>query len=273
MPISQPDKETIELWPGGAPGALGTEPEDRPSITLYPPDPALKTGSAMVVLPGGGYGGHADHEGRPVAEWLNSIGIFAAVLQYRLGPRYHHPCMVEDACRAIRTVRYRAKEWELDANHVGILGFSAGGHLTASATTLATPGNPSAADPIDRLSSRPDVSVPIYAVMEMRGPYSHDGSRLNLLGENPPDDLIDLLTPRLHVTKDTPPTLLLHAVDDAAVPMENTLLYALALSKARVPYQIQAYQNGGHGFGMGTGNPILSRWPDDAALWLKSYGF
>ena len=273
MPIEQADKETIELWPEGAPGALGTAPEDRPSITLFPPDPSARTGSAMVLLPGGGYGGHADHEGRPFAEWLSGIGIFTAVLKYRLGPRYRHPCMIEDAFRAIRTVRFHAAEWEIDPNRVGIMGFSAGGHLTATATTLATDGDPGSADPIDRLSSHPNVSLPIYAVLETSGPYNHGGSITNLLGENPSKELLDLLTPRLHVSGRTPPTFMAHAIDDAAVPIENSLLYALALSESGVPFQLLAYDHGGHGFGMGTQDEALSRWTDDAAIWLRRQGF
>jgi len=265
--------ERIVLWPDGAPGALGNGPEDRPAITLYPADPARRTGSAFVVLPGGGYGGHAPHEGHPFAEWLSGLGIFAAVLEYRLGPKYHHPCMLNDASRAIRIVRSRAHEWQIDENRIGIMGFSAGGHLTACATVLATPGDSSAVDPVERVSSAPNLSIPVYAVLEMEGPYSHEGSRANLLGETPSDELIDLLTPRLHVTSSTPPTLLVTAVDDPAVPIENSLHYALALSAAKVPYQFIAYQNGGHGFGVGAGNPVLSRWLDDAELWLRGYGF
>jgi acetyl esterase/lipase len=273
MPVPQPDKETIELWPVGAPGAIGSEPEDRPSLTLYSPPSAIATGSAVVVLPGGGYCMLADHEGRPVAEWLSSLGIFAAVLQYRLAPRYQHPSMLADGTRAMRLVRFRAAEWGIDANRIGILGFSAGGHLTATTTTLATPGDPEATDPIERVTSRPALSMPLYAVLELDPPYNNGGSTRNLLGENPSRELVDLLTPRLHVDSNTPPTFLMTAVDDTAVPAEGSYRYAMALSAAKVPYQILGYEKGGHGFGLGIGNPVLSRWTEDAALWLRSHGF
>ena len=273
MPIPQPDKETIELWPTGAPGALGTESEDRPSLTLYPAYSSTATGASIVVLPGGGYQGHADHEARPIAEWLNSIGIFAAVLQYRLGPRYRHPCMLADASRAIQTVRARASAWKIDPERVGILGFSAGGHLTSMASVHYTSGEPQSDDPISRQSSRPNVSVLMYAVLDMSGKFGHEGSRLNLLGPSPSNKLLELATTRNHITPDTPPTLLIGSVDDAAVPIENSLEYAMALSQAKVPYQLLAYQDGGHGFGLGVGSPVLSRWTDDATLWLRGHQF
>ncbi|HEY3330338.1 MAG TPA: alpha/beta hydrolase [Capsulimonadaceae bacterium] len=273
MSIEQPDKETILLWPAGAPDALGTQPEDQPSLTLYPPDLAIATGAVMVVLPGGGYGGHAEHESRPVADWLNAHGIFAAVLKYRLGPKYHHPVMLHDAQRAIRVVRANSAAWKIDPARVGILGFSAGGHLASTASVHYDAGDKAAADPIDTLGSRPDVSVLVYAVIDLETKNSHAGSMNNLLGDNRDPALLAHLTTHKQITPDTPPTFLVTAVDDAAVPVDNSLLYARALSAAGVQYELHAYQDGGHGFGMGIGHPILGRWPDDAAAWLKLHGF
>src|SRR5947199_10557305 len=152
----------IVLWPDGAPGALGRAPEDVPDLTPYLPPRERATGAAVVVCPGGGYQHLADHEGRPVAEWLNTLGVAAFVLKYRIGPRYHHPAMLQDAARALRTVRARAAEWGVDPARIGILGFSAGGHLASTLGTHFDAGSASAADPVERASSRPDLLILIY---------------------------------------------------------------------------------------------------------------
>lgn len=270
--------EPVVLWPEGAPGALGKEPADVPTLTPYLPPKERATGAVVVVCPGGGYGRLAEHEGRPVAEWLNAVGVTAFVLKYRLGPRYKHPSMLQDAARAVRTVRARAAEWGLDPARVGILGFSAGGHLAATAGTHFDAGRPDAADPIEKVSSRPDLLILIYPVITMRE-KSHAGSRRNLLGENPTPELVALLSNEERVTKETPPAFVVHTVNDAGVPVENSLMFVSALRRAGVPFELHLYERGPHGFGLGTarGNqpadPVLMTWPAHAADWLRLHGF
>jgi len=264
--------EPIILWPDGAPGAVGKEPADIPTLTVYPAPKEKATGAAIIVCPGGGYSHLADHEGRPVAEWLNTLGITAFVLKYRFGPRYHHPAPLLDAARAIRTVRARAAEWQLDRTRIGILGFSAGGHLASTIGTHFDAGQADSADPIERVSSRPDLMILIYPVITMRE-FTHAGSKRMLLGENAPEDLVKLLSNDEQVTKETPPAFLVHTADDPGVPVENSLRFAAALRKARVPVEIHVYEHGPHGFGLGGKDPILSTWPQRCAEWLKMHGF
>jgi acetyl esterase/lipase len=251
--------QTIPLWPdGNIPGAKGSEPGDVPTLTLYPP--ANPNGAAIVICPGGGYGHLADHEGAPVAEWLNRIGVFGAVLRYRLGPRYQNPAMHHDVSRALRTVRAHAVEWSIEPDRVGVLGFSAGGHLAATVSVHNDDGDPNASDPIERHGSRPDVAVLIYPVIEMEGAAHHAGSRRNLLGENPTPELVRHLSPRLHVGPRTPPTFLVHSTDDTAVPIANSLEYAEALKQAGIYVRLYQLSHGGHGYGMGDNDPELSTW-------------
>ncbi len=261
------------LWPEGAPGAQGTEPEDQPSITLYPASPDLANGSAVVVCPGGGYAHLAmDHEGRQVAEWLNTIGVSAYVLKYRLGPRYHHPAPLLDAQRAIRTVRSHAGEWNLDPSRIGILGFSAGGHLTTTAGTHLDDGDATASDPVDQVSSRPDFMIPIYPVVSLVAEYTHQGSKLHLLGENHDDDLARQLSNETQVTPRTPPTFLVHTTDDTVVPVENSIVFYQALRNAGVPVEMHIFETGPHGFGLAPDNPVLSMWSQLCEAWLRSQG-
>lgn len=262
----------IVLWPAGAPGAVGKAPADIPTLTPYLAPKDKATGAAIIVCPGGGYGHLADHEGGPVAEWLNSVGVTAFVLKYRLGPTYHHPAPLQDAARAIRTVRARAKEWGLDPQRVGILGFSAGGHLAATAGTHFDAGAPDASDAIERVSSRPDLMILIYPVITMRD-ATHGGSRKNLLGEQPSPELVKLLSNEEQVTKETPPAFLVHTMTDATVPVENSMMFAAALRKAGVPFEFHLYERGPHGFGLGTKDPILGSWPGRCADWLRVHGF
>jgi acetyl esterase/lipase len=265
-------EKSIALWPAGAPGAIGNEPDDIPTLTPYLPPKGKANGAAIIVCPGGGYSRLADHEGRPVAEWLNTIGITAFVLKYRHGPRYHHPAPFRDAQRAIRMLRASASAWQIDPKRIGILGFSAGGHLASTVGTHFGPGQRDDADPIERVSSRPDVMILIYPVITM-GPLTHSGSKRQLLGENPSDELITLLSNELQVTKDTPPTFLVHTANDAGVPVENSLRFADALRKAGVPFELHIYERGRHGFGLGGNDPILSTWPRRCADWLRLQGF
>ena len=263
--------ETTILWPEGPPGALGTAEEDTPAITAFVPE--QPTGAAVVVCPGGGYAGLAPHEAEPVAAWLNSLGVTAFVLRYRLGPKYHHPCELQDAARAIRTVQARAAEWGVDPQRIGILGFSAGGHLASTGGTHFEAGDPNAADPIERVSSRPDLMVLIYPVITLSGPYAHLGSRDNLLGPEPPAELVELLSSEKQVTPGTPPTFLVHTAGDTGVPCENSLLFAAALRAAGVPVELHLFERGEHGFGLGGDDPVLSMWPQLCAGWLRGRGF
>jgi len=186
--------QTIRLWDGPAPGALGNADADIPTITVFAPVAESNSHAAVVVCPGGGYGGLAAHEGKPIAQWLNSIGITGVVLKYRLGPRYHHPVELGDVTRAIRTVRAKSTEWNIDPHRIGIIGFSAGGHLASTAATHFDDGDSSNSDPIERVSSRPDLAILIYPVISMAEPYVHAGSRRNLLGNNPDPKLVELLS-------------------------------------------------------------------------------
>jgi acetyl esterase/lipase len=270
--IARAADNPIVLWPAGAPGAIGTEPVDIPTLTPFLPPKEKMTGAVVIVCPGGGYTHLADHEGRPVAEWLNTLGVTAFVLKYRLGPRYHHPAPLQDAARAIRVVRSRAAEWGLDPQRIGILGFSAGGHVASTAGTHFDSGNPNAADLIDRESSRPNLMILIYPVITMRE-KGHAGSRLNLLGATPSPELVALLSNDEQITKDTPPAFLVHTMTDAAVPVENSLQFVAALRKAGVPFEFHLYERGPHGFGLGEKDPILATWPARCADWLKLHGF
>ncbi|HVQ36348.1 MAG TPA: alpha/beta hydrolase [Pyrinomonadaceae bacterium] len=262
----------IVLWPGGAPGAVGTEPVDIPTLTPFLPPKDKMTGAAIIICPGGGYARLADHEGGPVAQWLNSQGVTAFVLKYRLGPRYHHPAPLQDAARAIRLVRSRAGEWGLDPQRIGILGFSAGGHVASTAGTHFDSGKANAADPIERVSSRPSLMVLVYPVITMKE-KTHAGSKRNLLGTDPTAELVNLLSNEEQVTKETPPAFLVHTMADTGVPVENSLSFVTALRRFGVPFEFHLYERGPHGFGLGQKDPILATWPDRCADWLRLRGF
>ena len=265
--------EPIPLWANGAPGAKGDTPEDVPSFQLYQPPADKASGAAIVVCPGGGYGHLARHEGHDIAVWLNGIGVTAVVLKYRLGPKYQHPAMMQDALRAIRYTRSKASEWKIDPNRVGVMGFSAGGHLASTAATQFNVGDPNASDPVEKLSSRPDLSILCYPVVTMTDPFAHKGSRRNLLGENPPAQLIDLMSSEKWVTDQTPPTFLFHTGDDPVVPVENSLMFALALRKKKVPYELHVYEHGRHGVGLASDDPALNTWTRLLENWLRARGF
>jgi len=267
------DREFHLLWPDGAPGALGTEAVDKPKITVYVAPADRATGAAVLVCPGGGYRiVAADHEGKQVALWLNSLGVSAFVLQYRLGERYRHPAPLQDAQRALRVVRARAREWGVDPRRLGILGFSAGGHLASTAATHFDDGRPDAADPVERESSRPDFAVLCYAVISMVDPVTHAGSRQNLLGDPADPALVELLSNERQVTARTPPTFLWHTADDTAVPVANALLFFEALHRAGVPAELHVFPHGRHGLGLAPGDPVVSQWPALCARWMEGLG-
>lgn len=263
----------VVLWEKGAPGKIGDQPADIPVLTVSQPPAENASGTAVVVCPGGGYGGLAmDHEGRQIADWLTRHGVTAFVLRYRHAPSYRHPAPLQDAQRALRTVRARAKEWNVDPKRVGIWGFSAGGHLASTAGTHFDAGDPGAADPIDQVSCRPDFMILCYPVITLLPPYAHMGSRINLLGKDADPKLVESLCNDKQVTPATPPTFLMHTNADAGVVPENSVLFYLALRKAKVPAELHVYEKGKHGVGLAKADPVLSEWPDQLAMWMKSRG-
>jgi acetyl esterase/lipase len=271
---SESESQTVLLWPGAAPGAKGTEDVDKPSLTIYLPTGVNATKTGVVVAPGGGYVHLAtEKEGTSVALWLNAHGVAAFVLKYRLGPTYHNPIELEDAQRAIRMVRAHAAEYGIAEDHIGMCGFSAGGHLTATAGTHFDAGNPNATDPIDRQGSRPDFQILGYPVITMEALYAHRGSRENLLGENPSPEEVRSMSDELQVTKDTPPTFLFATTDDGTVPVMNSVMFYSALVKAGVPAEMHLFQHGSHGAGLAATNPELSIWPDLLMKWMRERGY
>jgi acetyl esterase/lipase len=265
QPTTQP------LYPHGAPNAVGRESGDVPTLTPYPAnDP---DGSSVLVFPGGGYANLARHEGEPVAQWLGTLGVTAFVVHYRLGPRYRHPAMLQDAAYAVRTIRAMSREWKLDPTRIGVLGFSAGGHLAATISTQFDDGDPSSSDPIAKVSSRPDVSVLCYPVITLSGPSAHLGSRKRLLGDNPTPEQIDEMSAEKRVTAKTPPAFIFHTADDPGVPVENALMYASALRANKVPFELHIYEHGRHGVGLAKDDPILRTWTERCASWLGTKKF
>ncbi len=283
--------KVLNVWTGKVPGAIQnqnyietTDSNDgwtktrlvaNPRLDYYPAEPSLNTGTAVVICPGGGYWGLAiDHEGKQTAEWFNSIGISAFVLKYRLpddaimkdksvGP-------LQDAQEAIRLVRRNANQWNIDPNKIGIMGFSAGGHL---ASTASTHFNEKVYEPIDTTSARPDFSLLIYPVISMDSAITHSGSRLFLLDENPSKVQVKRFSNELQVTAQTPPAFIIHSLDDNVVPVQNSINYALAMKKFNVPCELHIYQHGGHGYGLGRSNGTESAWPEACKKWLKVQGF
>ena len=282
--------ETIQLWPNGAPGAIkdpdykvetGSDKDwswmknvSNPTIDVYLAPSKTANGTAVIICPGGGYGLLATaHEGSQVANWLNTLGITGIVLKYRLpnssimkdktiGP-------LQDAQKAIRIVRSRAKEWNINPNKIGVMGFSAGGHL---ASTLSTHYDDKVYESTDTTSARPDFSILIYPVISMDSSITHMGSRINLLGEHPSDGLVKKYSNELQVNNETPPAFLVGSMDDGTVPIQNSIDYALALKKYKIPCELHIYEKGGHGYGMGRSNGTESTWPEACKNWLTAIG-
>ena len=282
--------KVIDLWNGKVPGAIQSDEFKqsvdttagwvdkqaivKPSLYFYPAPKEKATGTAVVICPGGAYWGLAiKHEGEQVAKWLNSLGVSAFVLKYRLpddaimknksiGP-------MQDGQRAIRIVRRHAKEWGIDPEKIGIMGFSAGGHL---ASTISTHYNEKVYDPDDSTSARPDFSLLIYPVISMDSTITHFGSRVNLLGNNPTPEQVKHFSNELQVNAQTPPAFMVHSLDDGAVSIENSIEYALALRKNKVPSELHLYQSGGHGYGMGRTANTESTWTEACGNWLKARG-
>ena len=277
-PNMKAGKELL-LWPdepggkNGAPDAVGDGPLDRPTLRVYLPTAPNPTKTAVVVAPGGGYAHLSmNKEGEDIALWLNQHGVAAFVLRYRLGPAYLHPVEIGDAHRAIRTVRARAAEYGIAADHVGMWGFSAGGHLTATAGTRYDAGKAGSADPIERMGSKPDFLVLAYPVITLEAPLAHAGSRKFLLGDTPDPALVTEMSAQNKVTAETPPTFLFTTTDDGTVPALNSVMFYEALVKAKVPAEMHIYQHGPHGVGLAPGFPDLKGWPDLLATWMRARG-
>jgi len=268
-----PPNDIVLLWPQGAPGALGTAEIDKPKLLVYLPK-ENPTHMGVLIAPGGSYVHLAmQKEGADVAHWLNDHGIAAFVLQYRLGPQYHHPIEIGDAQRALRLIRSRSDEFGI--TKLGMWGFSAGGHLASTAGTHFDAGDPNATDPIEKQPSRPDFLILAYAVITMEEPYVHHGSLKNLLGDKPDPALVDLLSNEKQVIPQTPPTFLFSTTDDHTVPIMNSIMFYEALIKNGVPAEMHIFQNGPHGSGLGTvtatqTNPALAAWPSLLLPWLQA---
>ena len=268
--------KTMLLWPAGAPGALGDEDVDKPTLTVFLPVAPNVTKTGVVVAPGGGYTHLAmEKEGFAVARWLNERGVAAFVLQYRLGPKYHHPAELTDGLRAIRTVRANAAKWGVAPDHVGMWGFSAGGHLTATAGTMFYKADEAIGDldVIDQQANRPDFLVLAYPVITFHEPDLHRGSLKYLLGDTPDPKLVDELSAETQVTKDTPPTFLFATTDDKTVPVINSVMFYSALVKAGIPAEMHLFEHGAHGAGLAPANPELSDWPELLAKWMRERGY
>jgi acetyl esterase/lipase len=276
----------IPLWPDGAPGALGTKTNDIPTLTPYLPDATNATSltrqsnatavAAMVICPGGAYGHLAPHEGNDYALWLNQHGATCFVLKYRLGSSgYHYPAEFQDVARAMRWVRAHAADYQIDPHRIGIMGSSAGGHLASTLMTHFDPGDTNSPDPVERQSSRPDIGILCYPVITM-GEFTHKGSHDMLLGTNPPPELVKLLSNELQVTTNTPPCFIWQTFEDKTVPVENSMMFAAALRKNHVPFDLHIYQKGGHGMGLGDRKPPFAHphpWAGDCLFWLKQQGW
>jgi enterochelin esterase-like enzyme/acetyl esterase/lipase len=266
-----PISETLPLWGEGAPGALGQEPKDIPTLSVSTLESSSPTG-VLIICPGGGYGGLAiDHEGHQIVEWAKSMGLAAALCEYRhRGRGYGHPAPLLDAQRAIRLVRSNASRWNIDPKRVGIIGFSAGGHLVSTVITRFDEGEAGASDPIARESSRPDFAILCYPVISMGSSYTHRGSEINLLGEGASEETLKEFASERHVRSDTPPTFLVHTLEDTVVPPQNALVYYQAMVDKKVPGELHIYQRGPHGVGLARTIPGTSDWPAACQRWLTN---
>ena len=263
----------VLLWPEGAPLAKGSEAKDRPLLWLYLPADR-QPHAAIVICPGGGYGALAmDHEGHQIANWLGQHRMACFILEYRHSRKgYGHPAPMLDVQRAIRMVRARNKEWGVDPERIGVIGFSAGAHLASTASTHFDSGNAEADDPIDRVSCRPDFAILCYPVISFTQPFTHRCSRKNLLGADPDPKLVRPFSNELQVSEKTPPTFLWHTQEDPGVSVLNSLAYYESLTKHGVPSELHLFPKGRHGLGLGKGSPGVEAWPELCIAWLKQSG-
>ena len=278
------DATTIDLWPEGVPDLKADatpEKEDNgrfsnihhPSLTVYAPPPGKANGTAVIYAAGGGYLRVAvGVNGGEVTTWLNSLGITVFVLKYR-NREYGHPAPLRDALRAVRLLRSRAAEWGIKPDRIGMLGGSAGAHLTASAGTLFDAPEGRTGAPLDAVSGRPDFMVLIFPVITMQDPIAHPDSRRNLLGENPSEELKKHLSVDEQVTKDTPPTFLIHSSEDTTAKVENSLLFYQGMRRAKAPIEMHLYPKGPHGSGMAPALGPTSEWPKHCESWMRFNGW
>lgn len=285
--MAKASNPVVPLYPESYPATIPAEKQEKqiegnircinnvhyPTITVYLPKAEKATGCGVVICPGGGYWVlAAKHEGRDIAKWFNSIGVAAFVLKYRLPPEYRHPIPMQDAQRAIRMVRCNGAKWGVKPDRIGVMGFSAGGHLASTVTTHFDAGDPSATDAVQRQSCRPSFAVLCYPVICFSKDYCHSGSRSNLLGESLPADLKQNLSNDLQVTPRTPPTFLFHSEDDGAVDPRNSIDFYLACQQNKVPAELHIFPSGGHGYGLGAKGTSQSQWPALLRKWLEQQG-
>lgn len=263
------------LWSDVAPGRSGDSANFRPTLLSYPASGANANGAAVLICPGGGYGSLAyEKEGINVAKKMNTYGLSAFVVKYRHAPGFKHPIPSDDAKRAMRIIRSRAKALKIDTNRIGIMGFSAGGHLASTVAAHYDLGLPNGKDSIDRQSCKPAFAILVYAVITMLDPYTHVGSRNNLIGNPAPANLVQLLSNEKHIRADSPPTFLMHSRTDGTVRYQNSQMYYDSCLKAKVAAKLLLYPTGGHGVGLADGSaqtsndPVLRGWPDSCVKWL-----
>lgn len=273
----------IQLWPEGVPNAKPGLGEEKitdgrisnvsvPTITVYGPAVDRPNGTAVVICPGGGYGLLSnDREGVQYANWLSTLGVTSFVLKNRLA-EFGHPAPLQDVLRAVRVVRSRAAEFKINPDRIGVMGSSAGGHLAASAGTLFAHASGKTGASLDSVKARPDFLILMYPVITMKDPSAHAGSRENLLGKQPTPELLRLMSVEDQVTPDTPPTLLIHTQEDKSVPIENSIVFFQALTRAGVPAEMYLFERGSHGMGMRDGLGTASNWHKRAEEWLSARG-
>lgn len=271
IPNSKPTDE-VETYPER--DILWIEKVNTPTLEVFIPTEKLATGRGVIICPGGGYHGVSyDYEGTDLAKWFNAKGIAAFVLKYRMpnsdAVKVSYKAPLQDAQRAIRMVRFNAKKWHLNPEDIGIMGFSAGGHLASTLATQYDTANSFKESEMDTISARPDFAILIYPVISMNADFTHKGSRNSLLGKNPDKKLIAQFSNELQVNAQTPPTFIVHAADDKGVPVENSLQYYRALVAAQVPAELHVYPKGGHGFSTAIGKGNLATWPDRMHDWLQ----
>ncbi|MBL3658016.1 alpha/beta hydrolase [Fulvivirga sediminis] len=262
----------IALYPEGTPNALGNKTKDIPMLYYYPSayEGVLKT--AVVICPGGGYTHLAiEKEGFKMAQWFNSFGVSAIVLKYRLGgDGYKNPVPLQDVQQALRVVRSKAEEWHIATEKVGVMGFSAGGHLASTVATHWDLGDPLAKDQLQRLSCRPDFVILGYPVVTMEDDFTHKGSKKALLGDEPDADLVKKLSNETQINEKTPPAFIFHTYEDGAVPVQNSLQFYSAMVAAGVPGELHIYQKGGHGLGFGPESSSYFTWRETCSRWLEN---